>query len=128
MSVPPPAPYHPPPTWPQLWLGMSFLTLAGLAVVLVVRDPNHFAPFVHSETGYQMLVGSVVLLAVYAVGYALGTAALTRVYRHDPGGPGRQVAQAVWTVLAFTFMCLPVAFVMLVGPAAVKVEQNLRNG
>ncbi|MBP3960923.1 hypothetical protein J8F10_37350 [Gemmata sp. G18] len=118
-----------PSAWPKLWqftlLGLPLLALAALVLSLWFRKPDYMAVLWRDPMGVRMLTGSVGLLLVGAGLYLGGCALLNRFTARSRWGKGATVAQiglvAAWVVV----FCAPVAFVCLIGPAAIQIQNSL---
>jgi hypothetical protein len=101
------------------------LVLIGLyALAQAVRAPEVTGLLWQDPLGLKMLLGSVVRLAVGAVGFLGGCAILNHVARVR-WGTGATVAQVGLTVVWLALFCAPLALVVAVGPAAIQIQQNL---
>jgi hypothetical protein len=110
-----------------LFMGVeAFLVLVLLGYFLVLK-PDYVNLLWTHPTGIKMLLGAAVLLIIN-FGAFLGTCMLVNHWA-PPGNEDRRAVRVAvhWLVggiLAILFY-FPVLFVLLVGPAAIAIEQNL---
>jgi hypothetical protein len=115
---------HWPSRWPILWLGGQFVALCGL---LVARDSAETAAMWDAPMGRRMLLVAGGLFAINVATYwPLATILLRRIAARSS-----QVRLISWvcliglTVGCLLFLVAPVAFVLILGPSAVQIQQNL---
>lgn len=108
---------------------VAFEAMAVLAVVVgvYVLQPDYVALLWQHPTGIKMLVVSVLLLVVNFAGF-LGLC-LWFNHRMPPGDETKQgrrtIAHWLFALLFLVFLYLPVMFVILVGPAAIAIQESL---
>lgn len=120
-----------PSAWPQPWqLRLFAFPLVVLVVYFLAqwgRSPEDISLLWREAMGVKMLIGAVILLVVGA-GFYLGGCALLNHFVPGTWGTGATIAQGGLLLAWLILFCLPVAFVITVGPAAVSIQQNLQAG
>jgi hypothetical protein len=104
-------------------LALSIVALVAYLAVLWLRKPDEVCLLWRDPMGVKMTVVAIGGLAGGASVYLAGCALLNRCAR-VPWGAGANVAQVI-LALAWIVFCLPVAYVVTVGPAAIQIQRNL---
>jgi hypothetical protein len=113
--------------WQLTWLGVQFGFLVVLGVVLEVGNGDYVSVLWSDPLGVKMAASAAGLLAVWAIVYLLGCVLLNRLFTpSDSGrGPLYWLLVTVGQPLGFIVFYLPAVFTLLVGPAAVQIQQQL---
>jgi hypothetical protein len=104
-------------------LGLPLLFLPPLVGLLAVLKPDSMSLLVRDPFGVRMCVGAAAVALVAGAVYAGGCLLVNRY----AAGP----SEAAWFLQAglaaawVVFGCLPAAFVVMAGPAAIQVQRGL---
>ncbi|WP_439626325.1 hypothetical protein [Gemmata sp.] len=104
-------------------LGLPLLFLSPLVGVLALLKPDYVSLLVRDPLGVRMCVGTAAVLLAGAVLYVAGCLLVNRY----AAGPSKVAwflqagLAAAWVVVG----CLPAAFVVMVGPAAIQIQRGL---
>ena len=104
-------------------LGLPLLFLPPLVGMLAVLKPDYLSLLVRDPLGVRMCVGAAAVALAAGAVYAGGCVLVNRY----AAGPSKAAwflqagLAAAWVVLG----CLPAAFVVMVGPAAIQIQRGL---
>ncbi len=104
-------------------LGLPFLFLLALVVPFAIMKPDYVSLLWKDPMGIKMSAVSLALLAIGAVIYASGCLLINR-HLASQASAGWAIQIAI-TVLWVVGCCLPPAFVVTVGPAAIQIQKGL---
>jgi hypothetical protein len=93
-------------------------------LAMSLQRPDYVGLLWRDPMGVKMTIGVAVRLAVGAAIFLGGCTLLNRFAR-APWGTGATIAQVGLTVAWVVLFCVPVAFVVTVGPAAIQIQKNL---
>ncbi|MBN9118985.1 MAG: hypothetical protein J0I06_07465 [Planctomycetes bacterium] len=102
-------------------------TLAVFFVALFFRDPDLVGLLWRDPMGVKVTVIAVGGLVGGVFAYLGGCEVLNRRAR-VPWGAGAVFAQVALVVGWLVLFCLPAAYIVTVGPAAVQIQRNVRPG
>ncbi len=120
---------------PPLWtgdqltcLGVQALLIASLFIGMLLFKGDYLSMLWTHPMGVRMLLGSLALTAFNFGLYLFLCAILNRVFPVNQAEVERR-REVLFTLLLgvhFVVFTLPVIFVLLVGPAAITIAENLR--
>jgi hypothetical protein len=109
------------------WLGLQAGLVLGLWAVLAVVNPEYAGLLFRHPTGVKLVVGALALLVVYFAGSLLLYVALDQMAppRDDSQRAVRRSHAGLLVGVMFIVFYLPAVFVILVGPAAIRIMDSL---
>lgn len=116
-------------TWLQGgWLALQLVGLTAFGVYLYAHHADDFSLLWRDPTGQKLLMSASIMLGVQLAVYLGGCVALNWMARRM--GPRRLAVYRGLcfglAVFCFVGFYLPVTWMLTVGPAAIKIQQNLR--
>lgn len=109
------------------WLSIQ---AAGLLAVIgwqAAAQPDTFPLLWKDPVGVRMTSVACVVLAVHFMAQMAGYAVINRYTRREPGKPGvtSLALAALVSVGCLLLLYLPVVFVILLGPAAIRIQNTM---
>jgi hypothetical protein len=120
--------------WLTCWQTWYLSVLIGVFLVILVtagvQRPAYLGLLWQHSAGFKMAVMAGLLLGVGTAGYMVGCGCLNRAMARSEGGSRMLYRVLIATIAVgyFVFFYLPAVFTVLVGPAAVQIQDSLRGG
>lgn len=112
-------------SWQLSLLVLPVAVIAAIALFLWLQKPDYLSLLWRDPVGIKMLSVAGTLLVVGAAVYLGGSLVINRFVAYPEWGTLATVLQMLLVLAWLVLFCMPGVYVVLIGPAAIQIQQNM---